>query len=193
MTETRYAATAAFKEGFSGKRRVSVSGILDKLGVSRSGYLSWLKREPSSQQRRKKQIKEKIQEIHQESHRIYGAPKITEKLNDTGERIAEKTVGNYMRELDIKAHYVKPYTLTTKDSDFSEELKNILKSEFNQLEPNAVWCSDITYIWTFTGFISNQYNGFIFKKNHCMDAEPDIGNRTCNRNYKQGKKKQKNR
>lgn len=153
MTETLYAVTAAFAEESNGERRVSVSGILDKLGVSRSGYHSWLEREPSSQQRRKEQVKERIQEIHQESHKIYGAPKITKKLKDTGERIAEKTVGNYMKELGIKACYVKPYTVTTKDSDFSEELKNILKAEFNQAEPNAVWCSDITYIWTFEGFV----------------------------------------
>ena len=58
-----------------------------------------------------------------------------------------------MRELGIKAQYVKPYTVTTIDSDFSEEFKNILDEKFNPSEPDAVWCSDITYIWTFTGFV----------------------------------------
>lgn len=33
------------------------------------------------------------------------------------------------------------------------ELKNILDEEFNPAEPNAVWCSDITYIWTYDGFV----------------------------------------
>ena len=58
-----------------------------------------------------------------------------------------------MRELGIKAQYVKPYTVTTIDSDFSEELENILDEQFNPAEPDAVWCSDITYIWTFAGFV----------------------------------------
>ena len=58
-----------------------------------------------------------------------------------------------MREMGIKAQYVKPYTVTTIDSDFSTELKNILDEEFNPAEPNAVWCSDITYIWTYEGFV----------------------------------------
>ena len=58
-----------------------------------------------------------------------------------------------MRELGIKAQYVKPYTVTTTDSDFSEELENILDEQFNPAEPDAVWCSDITYIWTFAGFV----------------------------------------
>ena len=55
---------------------------------------------------------------------IDGAPKITECLKREGEVIAEKTVGNYMREMGIKAQYVKPYTVTTINSDFSNKLKN---------------------------------------------------------------------
>ena len=40
-----------------------------------------------------------------------------------------------------------------KDSDFSTELQNILDEQFNPDRPNAVWCSDITYIWTIDGFV----------------------------------------
>ena len=39
------------------------------------------------------------------------------------------------------------------DSDFSTELQNILDEQFNPDRPNAVWCSDITYIWTIDGFV----------------------------------------
>ncbi|RCX14367.1 helix-turn-helix protein [Anaerobacterium chartisolvens] len=127
--------------------------MLKYLGVSRSGYNAWLKRLPSDRTKRKEMLKEKIQEIYDESHQNYGAPKITEKLHDEGETIAEKTVGNYMKEMGIKAQYVKPYTETTVNSDFSTKLENILNEQFNPDEPNAVWCSDITYIWTFEGFV----------------------------------------
>lgn len=58
-----------------------------------------------------------------------------------------------MRQMGIKAHWVKPYIQTTIDSDFSQKLKNILNEEFNPAHPDAVWCSDITYIWTFEGFV----------------------------------------
>ena len=59
-----------------------------------------------------------------------------------------------MREMGIKAQYIKPYIATTIDSNFSEELVNILNEDFNPEEPNAVWCSDITYIWTYEGFVN---------------------------------------
>ena len=98
-------------------------------------------------------LKEKIQKIYEDSHQNYGAPKITAELRKSGECISEKTVGNYMRQMGIKAQWVKPYIQTTIDSDFSQQLKNILNEEFNPDQPDAVWCSDITYIWTFEGFV----------------------------------------
>jgi len=153
MTEAIYLEVTNKCEDLKDERRVSVSGMLNKLGVSRSGYNSWLKRMPSNQEKRKQNIKERIQEIYDRSHQNYGAPKITKELQKAGNTIAERTVGKYMREMGIKAQYVKPYTITTKDSDFSSELKNILDEQFNPSEPNAVWCSDITYIWTIDGFV----------------------------------------
>ena len=155
MTEALFLETARYEgrllEG--GKRRPNVSGVLRILGVSRNGYLTWKKRLPSNREKRKEQIKERILEIYQESHQNYGAPKIAECLRKEGEKIADKTVGNYMRELGIKAQYVKPYTVTTIGPDLSSRLRNILKEKFNPEEPDAVWCSDITYIWTYEGFV----------------------------------------
>lgn len=128
MTEALFLETAHQEEQFreEGKRRLNVSGVLRILGVSRSGYYAWKKRLPSDRELRKQKLKE---------------------------RIVEKTVGNYMRELGIKAQYIKPYTVTTTEPDFSSRLRNILDEKFDPEEPDAVWCSDITYIWTFEGFV----------------------------------------
>ena len=134
-------------------RRVSISGMLKKLGVSRSGYRAFLHRKPSASQQRKEAIKESIKQIHDDSKQNYGAPKITKELRKSGETIAERTVSKYMKEMGIHAQWVKPWTTTTRDSDFSIELHNILDEQFNPDRPNAVWCTDITYIWTFDGFV----------------------------------------
>ena len=135
------------------KHRVSVSGVLKILGVSRSGYRAWKQRVPSVSEKHRDHIKDAIKQIYDGSHQNYGAPKITEMLHRQGESIAEKTVGNYMRQMGIKAQWVKPYTVTTIDSDFNSELQNILDEQFNPSRPDAVWVSDITYIWTYNGFV----------------------------------------
>ena len=109
-------------------------------------------RTPSDTEKRREYIKSQIQDIYDESKQNYGAPKITRKLRQTGETISERTVGKYMKEMGIKAQWVKPWTITTIHSDFSNELQNILDEQFTPERPNAVWCSDITYIWTTDGF-----------------------------------------
>ena len=123
------------------------------LGVSTSGFYSYINRSESKQSRRKKEVKVEITEIHNESNQIYGAPKITYLLRDKGHVISEKTVGNYMRELDIRAIWVSPYKRTTIDPNFDSELKNILDRKFNPKLPNTVWVTDITYIHTLSGFV----------------------------------------
>lgn len=120
--------------------------MLKFLGVSRSGYRAFLNRKLSPTRQRKESVKKEIQKIYDDSKQNYGAPKITQELRKSGETIAERTVGKYMREMGIKAQWVKPWTTTTRDSDFSSELHNILNEQFNPERPNAVWCTDITYI-----------------------------------------------
>ena len=127
--------------------------MLKILGVSRTGYKAFLNRKVSPSRQRKEAVKKKIQKIYDDSKQNYGAPKIAKKLRDSGEIISTRTVSKYMREMGIKAQWVKPCTTTTRDSDFSSKLHNILDEQFNPERPNAVWCTDITYIWTQDGFV----------------------------------------
>ena len=142
MTKAIYAATSEYINEVAElpeKHHVSVSRVLNILGVSRSGYLSWKNRKPSGMEQKRNHIKVKIREIYDDSHQNYGAPKITHELRKQGEAVAEKTVGNYMRQMGIKAQWIKPYTVTTIDSDFSDSLKNILDEQFNPDEPDTAW------------------------------------------------------
>jgi putative transposase len=130
------------------ERQVSISAVCDSLEINRKTYYNHFKPKENAYKLRREELGVKIKQIHQDSKEIYGAPKMTRKLRSQGEVVSEKLVGNIMRELGLKAHYAKPWTKTTKNCDFSKELKNILKRDFNPAKPNAVWCTDITYIWT---------------------------------------------
>lgn len=155
MTEALFVETAKAESRLreEGRRRLNVSGVLRILGVSRSGYIAFRKRSPSRSRIKKEQRMEKIREIHEESHEIYGAPKIASEMRKGGDNISARTVGNYMREMGIRACYIKHCTQTTRDPDFSSSLKNMLKRDFSPERPDASWCTDITYIWTYEGFV----------------------------------------
>ena len=139
--------------------------MLKYLGVSRSGYAAWKRHIPSDTAKRRKLLKDKIKKIYDNSHQNYGAPKITRELRKTGEHISERTVGKYMKQMGIKAQWIRPWTVTTKDSDFSNELQNILDEQFNPERPNAVWCSDITYICVRRHIVGGTYRTLISVQN----------------------------
>ena len=155
MTQACFIETSKYEEEVEKKqkRRLNVSRVLELLGVSRTGYYSFQNKKPSERHIKKDARMETIRSIYAESHKIYGAPKIAAQMRKNGECISDKTVGNYMREMNLRACYVKKTTCTTMHSDFSQKLQNILNEDFNPEKPNAVWCSDITYIWTYTGFV----------------------------------------
>ena len=93
MTEAIYLeVTEKAEAAHKAKRRVSVSGMLKILGVSRSGYRAWLKHVPSNAEKRRESVKAKIKDIYDKSKQNYGAPKITQVLRKTGETISERTV-----------------------------------------------------------------------------------------------------
>ncbi len=147
-----------------------------------------------------------IQTISDDNPQIYGAPKIANEMQKKGEKISQRTVGVYMREMGIKACYIKPYVKTTFDSDFSTKLHNILKRDCSPSKPNEAWCTDITSIFTLEGFvyltsvmdlysrkiiagricIPYKCNGSIFKKNNCMDIIKNIGSGRSIEMYRDG-------
>ena len=86
-----------------------------------------------------------IRTIYEESHEIYGAPQIAAKMVQKGDKVSGRTVGKYMREIGIRACYRKHWVRTTRDCNFSSELKNILNRDFKPPRPDAAWCMDITY------------------------------------------------
>lgn len=133
------------------KHRLSISGILKILGVSTSGYYEWKERKPSKTKVKREELKKQIKKIYEESKQNYGAPKITEVIKSKGEKISARTVGLLMKQMKIKAQWIGKYKTSLKS--FEEEYHNILQQQFNPLEPNEVWVTDITYIWTTEGFV----------------------------------------
>lgn len=128
--------------------------MLKKLDVSKSGYYDYLKRVPSKTKLRKERLTQEIKKIYKESHEIYGSPKISQILNKNGESVSQRYVYSIMKENNIKARYIKPYIQTTISQDFSTKLENLLNRHFNPMKPDAAWCTDITYIWTYDeGFV----------------------------------------
>ena len=94
-------------------------------------------------------ICERILKIYEDSHHIYGSPKIAKELAKEGIKISQKTVLNFMHILGIKSSvYIN---FSDKHPGLPEKEKQLIENYakiFPLTSINQVWVSDITYIKT---------------------------------------------
>ncbi len=124
-----------------------------QLKVSPSGYYKWLKKQGSPEPERKKEIREKVLEIHAFSRKTYGSPRILHALKNAGIHCNHKTVERLMRRNDLRAKQAKKFRPTTNSNHRLPIAKNILERNFVKDGPNQAWVSDITYVWTNEGWL----------------------------------------
>lgn len=127
------------------------------LGVSRGGFYKWRSKlitgKRTERQLHREELLQKIAQSHHESYGTYGSPRILEDLKAQGYSICERTVGRYMKELDLCAIPTQKFVNTTDSNHRQFVYPNLLERRFDVDKPNTVWVADITYIWTLEGWL----------------------------------------
>jgi putative transposase len=133
-----------------------VAVMCEVLDVSKSGYYSSIDRPPSPRARRRERIQAAVQQVHAESHGIYGSWKIAEELEQRGdlESACRNTVATAMREMGLKSKVSKAFRPTTTQADPTHpKAPNTLDRDFTAEAPNRKWVTDITYLPTACGWV----------------------------------------
>jgi transposase InsO family protein len=126
----------------------------DVLGVSRSGFYAWDERPASPAEVRRGEVLEQIRQVHRESRRTYGSPRVHRALAARGVRCCENTVAKLMRGQAIRSKAARPFVVRTTDSRHDRPVaENVLGREFYPDRPDQVWTADITYIPTAEGWL----------------------------------------
>ena len=121
--------------------------------VSRAGFYAWKNRPPSRRALEDKRLRSCIREIHSQSRRTYGVPRIFKVLRNDGNRVGLHRIERLCREDGVRACYKRKYRVTTQSDHILPVAKNILNREFKPTAPNRVWAGDITYIATNEGWL----------------------------------------
>lgn len=127
--------------------------MCEVLEVSRSGYYSWLKRPESNHSKKNRRLLSEIRIVYDRSRKTYGSPRVTVELCARGILCSENRVARLMSVNGIRAKSKRKYRATTNCKHNYRVAPNILNRQFNVTRSNAVWVSDITYIWTTEGFL----------------------------------------
>jgi transposase InsO family protein len=123
------------------------------LGVSKSGFHEWHRRSPTDAQRRREELKIKIETLFESFDRTYGYRRIHAELVRAGEHVGDELVRKLMRELDLVAVQPKPYKRTTIPGEADPAVADLVRRDFTAQRPGAKLVGDITYIPTWQGWL----------------------------------------
>lgn len=122
------------------------------LKVSRSGFYEWRLR-PIPIKVERIELRGHIQRAFRDSRKTYGHRSIRDVLIKEGQRAGRKLILRLMAEMGLVPAPWKPspYSILKKASE-PKVCEHLLKRNFSPPAPNRVWTSDITYIWTQSGW-----------------------------------------
>lgn len=123
------------------------------LDVSKSGYYAWRRREPSKRDVDNARLKTKIVEVHEQSRRSYGSPRVHAELVAQGFEVGRNRVARLMRENGIVGRRRPRFRRTTDSNHKLPVADNVLGRQFEVDEPDRAWVADITYVWTQEGWL----------------------------------------
>lgn len=138
------------------RERSSVSrvrALCRVLEVSSSAYYHWRSNPVSTHRRVDRQLLERIGAIHQANRAVYGSPRIHDALLGEGVRCSRKRVARLMREHHIRAKTARRFQVTTRAAGSLGRCVDMVQRCFSIHQPNRIWTSDITYLWTREGWV----------------------------------------
>jgi transposase InsO family protein len=135
------------------KATYPVSVMCRVLEVSRSGFYAWVRRPESARSRDDRTLLVAIRAAHQASRKTYGSPRIFRELQEDGHTAGRHRVARLMRGHDIRGRRRRRFRNTTQSGHAHPIAANTLDRCFTAPSPDAMWVTDITYIWTLEGWL----------------------------------------
>jgi putative transposase len=124
------------------------------LGVSKSGYYEWRSRPQPAAAKRRELLKIKIRALFEVNNEEYGYRRMHQVLVRGGEECCPELVRQLMRELGLEPCQPKPWrrSLTEQDGQ-AGPIPDLVNRDFTADKPGAKMVGDITYIWTWEGWL----------------------------------------
>jgi len=123
------------------------------LQVSKSGYYAWFGRPVSQRDQTNARLVDEIKTAYVENRKAYGSPRIYVALRKKGILCGHNRVARLMRSNFIIAQRQfrrKRHGVTAHGRNLT---LNLVNRNFRVAKPNRVWASDITVLWSGSGWL----------------------------------------
>jgi len=94
-----------------------------------------------------------VRHIHGETRGAYGSRRMSEELRSQGHDVGRYRARSLMKKAGVSVKRRKIFKKTTDSKHNLPVAPNLLDRNFQVGRPNAVWCSDISYLWTMEGWL----------------------------------------
>jgi len=121
--------------------------------VSRSGYYQYFKKDHNIKIDKDFSLLSKVWQIHSETRGAYGSRRTSERLRSQGHDVGRYRARSLMKKAGVFVTRRKKFRITTDSKHNFPVAPNLLNRNFQVDRPDAVWCSDITYLWTMEGWL----------------------------------------
>lgn len=135
------------------KASFSVVDMARVFGVTRQGYYAFLKRALSERVRAEAELCVQTKEVFDEFHARYGSPRVFRELRKRGVHASKRRVERAMRGMGLSATPPRRCFRSVLRELTLPPAPNLLKRDFQAERPNQRWVTDITYIWTQSGWV----------------------------------------
>ena len=95
----------------------------------------------------------KVRQIHNETRGSYGSRRMSKKLRGQGHDVGRYRARSLMKKAGVSVKRRKKFTKTTDSKHNLPVAPNLLERNFQPDRPDAIWCSDISYLWTTQGWL----------------------------------------
>ena len=135
------------------KKAYPVKLLCQLLGVSRSGFYEYLRRQDRDPDPEHEEKLDWVKDLAEASDNTYGSRRMAKALRALGYRVGRHQARSLMREAGVWVRYRRHYRATTNSNHRQPVFENRLKREFAVDAPDHVYAGDITYVWTQEGWL----------------------------------------
>jgi len=125
-----------------------VTTLCRVMDVSRSGYYQWLDRKPCARVIANARLGKRVVRLHYKYREAYGSEKICNELRKKGIRCSPRRIAKIKRNLALWTKRRRRFVFLRNSDSRHARHDNLLRRRFKVNQPNRVWASDVTCVWT---------------------------------------------
>ncbi len=124
------------------------------LGVNRNSFYSYQRRQANKvDDLLHDKMVECVKKIVKGSDYTYGRRRVKESMDALNYPMSCDKASKLMKEAKVEVRHKRKFKVTTNSNHNLPLFDNLLKREFEVAQPDTVYASDVTYIWTQEGWL----------------------------------------